>query len=125
MRVQQNGYHKVLVVDDDADWRETLRIILEDQGYEVTEASDGEEALSRLSEEAFAVALLDLRMPGMNGDEVAARIPAGKGPRVVFLTGASAGEKDVQGALASGAHYYLPKDAQPEALTLLLQSLDA
>ena len=43
----------------------------------------------------------------------------------VRASATSNGPTDVQDALKGGAHYYLPKDAQPEALTLLLQSLDA
>lgn len=65
----------VLVVDDDEAIRETLRLILEDSGYEVEEAADGLTALQRLRESARPmVVLLDLMMPRMNGDEVLARV---------------------------------------------------
>ncbi len=115
--------HRVLVVDDDADWREFLRLSLEDLGYEAVEASDGREALDSLSRERYGVMLLDLNMPGMSGLEVVKRMPRNTQPRIVFLTSAAA--QDVGNALSSGPHYYLPKGASRDQLSLLLQSLDA
>ncbi|MCI0571382.1 MAG: response regulator [Myxococcaceae bacterium] len=122
MRLQEKDpARKVLVVDDDADWRGFLRTSLEELGYETHEASDGPGALELLKRERFGVVLLDLLMPGMSGEDVVARLPAGA-PRVVFLTGAPV--QDVGPALASGAHYYLPKGANREQLELMLHSLE-
>ncbi|WP_224370746.1 response regulator [Hyalangium versicolor] len=114
---------KVLVVDDDADWREFLRLCLEDLGYEAIEAADGQEALNSLSRERYKIMLLDLNMPGMSGLEVVERMPRNTNPRIVFLTSAAA--QDVGNALRSGPHYYLPKGASRDQLSLLLQSLEA
>lgn len=112
---------KVLVVDDDADWRRYLSESLEELGYEATEVPDGEQALSQLEEDAtYGVVLLDLSMPGMGGEEVASHVPA-HGPKVVFLTARPAHE--MSSALMQGAHYYLPKGATREQLSLLLDSL--
>ncbi|RYZ38099.1 MAG: response regulator [Myxococcaceae bacterium] len=118
-----DGARKVLVVDDDADWREFLRVSLEDLGYETTEAADGQEALDSLKRgERFGVMLLDLNMPGMSGLEVVEKLPrVSTNPRIVFLTSAAA--QDVGSALMSGPHYYLPKGASRDQLSLLLQSL--
>jgi two-component system chemotaxis response regulator CheY len=118
-----DGARKVLVVDDDADWREFLKLCLEDLGYEAIEAADGQEALDSLQRERCGVVLLDLNMPGMSGLEVAERIPRSTNPRIVFLTSAAA--QDVGNALMSGPHYYLPKGASRDQLSLLLQSLEA
>ncbi len=61
---------QVLVVEDDADLREAIRQVLEEEGYRVRSAADGEEALRILeSEEVPCLILLDLMMPGMNGWE--------------------------------------------------------
>lgn len=61
----------VLVVDDDEGVRESLRWILEDEGYTVFEAPDGKPALDRLREHPQGmVVLLDLNMPGMDGFDV-------------------------------------------------------
>jgi CheY-like chemotaxis protein len=67
----------VLIVDDDTIIRETLRWLLEDGGYQVTEAPDGEQALAilRASDQPLVV-LLDLMMPHVNGQEVIETIAA-------------------------------------------------
>jgi CheY-like chemotaxis protein len=115
--------HRILVVDDDADWREFLSLSLRDMGYETVEAADGEEALEELSHDRdFAAILLDLNMPGLRGEEVAERLPEPH-PKVVFLTAAAA--QDVGDALRKGPHYYLPKGANQQQLSLLLESLGA
>ena len=57
----------VLVVEDEPHGRETLRDVLEDEGYRVRTASDGGEAMVALAAEDAAVVILDLLMPGMNG----------------------------------------------------------
>ncbi len=113
---------RILVVDDDPDWREVLRFTLEDMGYEPVEASSGPEALERMQQESFPVVLLDMRMPGMDGHEVISRMPRPL-PRIVLLTGSDASE--VNETLASGPLYYLPKEAGTEALSMILGSLHA
>jgi two-component system, chemotaxis family, chemotaxis protein CheY len=111
---------RVLIVDDDPDWREFLRVSLGALGYGIVEAADGEQALSTLRNQDFDVILLDLHMPGTSGEEVAAQMPEGSG-QVVFMTSASM--SDVSPALGQGAHYYLPKGASFDQLALLLRSL--
>ncbi len=60
---------KVLVVDDDADIREAFRDFLEEAGYAVICAADGDEALTAMRKEPIAVVLLDVMMPRMDGRE--------------------------------------------------------
>jgi CheY-like chemotaxis protein len=120
--VRSRFHKKILVVDDDADWRQFMRFCLDDLGYHTIEASNGKEALEALSKEPCSVMLLDMRMPEMSGEEVLRQLPEEDAPRVVCLTNAPAHE--VSGALRSGPHYYLPKGASREQLALLLQSLD-
>jgi CheY-like chemotaxis protein len=112
----------VLVVDDDASWRALVLLSLEELGYQAVEAADGEQALRVLARGDCSVMLLDLRMPGLSGEDVLARLPP-DGPRVVLLT--SAGMDEVQQALGRRPHYYLSKGAGRDALALLLQSLEA
>lgn len=113
---------RVLVVDDDATWREYLLAELKGLGYAGKEASTGAEALEHLAQEPFSVMLLDLHMPGMGGEEVVKRLPQGS-PPVVLMTSSPASEAGQ--VLRQGAHYYLPKGATPEQLLLILQSLEA
>ena len=64
----------ILVVDDEPDIRDNLRDILTDLGYDVDTAADGAEALDLVGKKHYDVALLDLRMPGMDGLELYRRI---------------------------------------------------
>ena len=66
----------ILIVDDDADFRLGLRAALEMKGYQVSEASNGEEALAQLTEKPPLLVLLDLQMPVMNGREMLQRMRA-------------------------------------------------
>ena len=111
------------MVDDDPDWRHFLRESLTDLGYQVSEASDGAEALRLLAQEPFFVVLLDLAMPGLGGEDVSVAMGDG-GPRVVFVTGAEMHDLSAP-AMQTGARYYLPKSAGPAQLELLLHSLAA
>ncbi len=61
---------RILVVDDSAEVRRLLRKILEMEGYSVSEAQDGREALQRLHDEAIDLVLLDAMMPQVNGWQV-------------------------------------------------------
>jgi CheY-like chemotaxis protein len=68
---------RVLVVEDDHDVRVAVRLILEDEGYQVESATDGRRALERLEcSERPDLILLDLMMPGMDGWEFATRLRA-------------------------------------------------
>ena len=58
----------ILIVDDEVNGRETLRDLLEDEGYEVMCAADGREALTQLANARPSLMILDLLMPGMSGN---------------------------------------------------------
>jgi signal transduction histidine kinase len=80
---------KILVVDDTADKRVALEAILRDLEVEIVQATSGAEALRRLLREDFAVVLLDVRMPGMDGFETAALIrrrPRTAQVPIIFIT---------------------------------------
>jgi CheY-like chemotaxis protein len=64
----------ILVVDDDADFREGLRQELERKGYQVDEAEDGSQALTKATAQPPLLVLLDLQMPVMNGRELLQRL---------------------------------------------------
>jgi len=66
--------HSVLVVDDDADIRESLRLVLEDEGFVVRTAADGAQAVAAMEAESPCFVILDLMMPVMDGWEVAGRM---------------------------------------------------
>ncbi len=116
---------RVLLVDDEADFVETLAERLELRGFEPSVALNGETALQKLDECQPQVMLLDLKMPGMSGLEVLRR-SLRKLPElaVVMLTGhGSDMERDE--ALASGAINYLQKPVDIGTLVTLLQETAA
>ncbi len=61
---------KILIVDDDQNIRETMLAILEDEGYKVDSASTGKEGLQKANEKTYNIALLDIRLPDMEGVEL-------------------------------------------------------
>ncbi|MGE5414214.1 MAG: sigma-54-dependent transcriptional regulator [Syntrophomonadaceae bacterium] len=79
---------RVLIVDDDQAIRDTLRMVLEYEGYEVSTVGDGRAALEALDEAPFAGVLLDIKMPGLDGLETLDRIVSRDGaPPVLMISG--------------------------------------
>src|ERR1700675_4568767 len=98
---------RILIVDDDESIRQIVRICLTDEGYEVSEAPNGEVALSALREFTPSLILLDLRMPVMDGWEFARRyekMPGPHAPIVAFVAALNAeaeyADLDAAGILA-------------------------
>jgi CheY-like chemotaxis protein len=113
---------RILIADDKATSRELLRTVLERQGYAITEAADGEEALKKALAEPPDLILLDLQMPRRSGYEVLVELR--KDPRhaevpIIAIT-ASAMQGDREKALAAGFTGYL---AKPVALVHLREEV--
>ena len=106
---------KVLMVDDEAQFRETTRKLLEKKGFEMIMAGNGREALDRLSEKPDVV-VLDVRMPDMDGNETLAEIQK-QSPDlpVIMLTGHGA-DDNAKAALSQGAVDYLSKPCDIDLL---------
>ncbi|MBI5383909.1 MAG: response regulator [Verrucomicrobia bacterium] len=110
---------KILLVDDQEPNLRLLQAVLADLGQPLVCARSGEEALRRLLEEEFALVLLDVAMPGLDGIEVARRLreqAAAHLTPVIFITG-HAGDTDfvVRGYEAGGVDYLI-KPVRPEVL---------
>jgi two-component system alkaline phosphatase synthesis response regulator PhoP len=67
---------KILLVDDDADFTEAVKLLLESRSYEVTAANDGKEGLKKVQTEEPDLIILDVMMPEMDGYQVCARLKA-------------------------------------------------
>jgi signal transduction histidine kinase len=96
----------VLVVDDVEENRLAIEVVLESTNHHVVPAASGEEALVRLLEQDFAVVLLDVQMPGMDGYETAKLIRSRERTRhtpIIFMTAHSASEAAVHRAYELGA----------------------
>ncbi|MFT3916737.1 MAG: response regulator [Anaeromyxobacteraceae bacterium] len=107
---------RILLVEDDDDNRELMAEVLETSGWEVVSAATGQEGLKVLSEQAVAVVLTDVGMPGMGGLEVAraAKAIAPSVP-VVVVTG-WADRDDIARARGHEVDAVLVKPVDPEAL---------
>jgi DNA-binding response OmpR family regulator len=103
---------RILVVDDEVDLAEAIGRGLRREGYAVDVAFDGEEALEKLSVNAYDVVCLDVTMPGLDGLEVCRRLRGqplpGEQPRVLMLTARDAIDERIAG-LDAGADDYLVK----------------
>ena len=107
---------KVLVVDDDPVVGKSFERVLAPKGYAVIHAADGAEALKRLEAEKYDMVYTDLKMPGMDGIEVAKRIKASR-PwlPVVIVTGYGSEENEGQ-AWRAGVAEFLRKPLSPEMI---------
>ncbi|WP_437730148.1 hybrid sensor histidine kinase/response regulator [Sorangium sp. So ce1335] len=121
---QQGSRSRVLVVDDNAQNRALAQATLEDDGYDVVLAVTGEEAIEQFERHRPDCVLLDVRMPGMDGFAVCARIrglPGGEGTPIVFLTAL----RDVDtfdSALRAGGDDFLTKPVRPSELLVRVQA---
>lgn len=107
---------RVLVVDDDAGVRYTLREILESSDFVVDEAGDGEEALRAFATARADLVITDLRMPGLDGMGLLARLQAETPPpRVVVIT-AHGSERQAVAAMKAGAFDYFRKPFEMDEL---------
>ncbi len=109
---------KILVVDDEPDIRDVLKITLEAEKYEVIEAENGEEAIKIVSQKVPDLVLLDYKMPKMDGREVCRRIKKDILLRhlpIIMVTGKGEITDKVDG-IDAGADDYIVKPFEPEEL---------
>jgi DNA-binding NtrC family response regulator len=109
---------EILVVDDDQATRLSLSYALTDSGHRVTEAGDGEEALAIIAERAFDVAILDVRLPKVDGLTIFRRLRQRAPTTNVILMTAFATVPDAVASLRDGAYDYVTKPFDPEEFTL-------
>ncbi len=117
---------RILVVDDDPNVQRLLTYTLKQEGYEVSVATDGAEALKRWSTEHPDLMLLDVMLPRLDGYQVAAKIRADEGSSahlpIIMLTAEADVEQKVRG-LRAGADDYQIKPFHPAELLARIKSL--
>jgi DNA-binding response OmpR family regulator len=109
---------KVLIADDDNNIRELVRASLEDEGFELAEAGDGNEALAKAREWRPDLIVLDVMMPGKVGYQVCEELkkdPATKDIFVLFLTARGRPMSETTGKMMGG-DAYLVKPFDPKEL---------
>lgn len=109
---------KLLIADDEVGIRSLVRMTLEDEAFEILEASNGEEAVELSRKHLPQLILLDVMMPGLTGFEVCRTLksdPETKGMTVIMLT-ARAQDVDLEEGRSAGADDYFTKPFSPVAL---------
>ena len=112
-----SALRKVLVVDDDAVVGKSFnRVLSEKKGYVVTTVENAHEALKQIREQSFDVVFTDIKMPGMDGVELAEKVKASQPwTPVVIITGYGTTENEVR-AKAAGVTEFMRKPLSPEMI---------
>ena len=116
-----NARTRILIVDDENVVRDSLGKWFEEEGYSVDTATTARDALLKLPTQRWDVALVDIKMPGMDGLELQRKIrEVDPGILVIIMTGYAAVETAVQ-ALKDGAYDYITKPFDPDDLAHLVR----
>lgn len=106
---------RILLAEDEEVLRMLIVDTLEDEGYEIDEACDGEEALEKITQREYDLVLLDYMMPGMTGLDVTEKVrlmPEKAGLRILMLT-AKSQKSDQDLARQIGVNYFMAKPFSP------------
>ena len=114
----------VLIIDDEPGLRQTVSMILAEEGYDVTVASDGEEGLRKAVEIEPDLILCDVRMPRLPGLEFVERYRAEGGEALVIVMTAYGSTQLAVDAMKLGAYDYLPKPFSADQLVLTLKKAE-
>lgn len=115
---------RILVVDDEEILRMLISDTLEDLGYEIEEAENGEEALNKIMQKSYDLVILDYMMPNLTGIEVIERIPSEiKATMPILMLTAKAQEADRQAVLDKGADYFMSKPFSPVSLVKVVEEI--
>ncbi len=111
----------ILIVEDDANIRETLNMMLQQKGYNTDTAEDGREAIQKSKAKFFNLALLDIKLPDMEGTKLLTAMHKNLPKMVkIMITGYPSLENAVE-ALNKGADAYVVKPVKPERLLALIE----
>jgi DNA-binding response OmpR family regulator len=110
------AHARILVVEDEPRLRALLRLYLEREGYEVTDADDGRAALAAYEEAGADLVILDMMLPGMQGETVLEALRE-QGEVPILITSAKRTDSDRIAGLRMGADDYLAKPFNPHEVT--------
>ncbi|MEW9503083.1 response regulator transcription factor [Jeotgalibacillus marinus] len=113
---------KILIVDDDENIRELVRLFLEKEGFQTTQVSDGNEASELLEKETFHCAVIDIMMPNMDGWALCEEIKQYYEMPVLMLTARSEVDDRIKG-FKLGTDDYLTKPFHPMELVMRVKSI--
>jgi two-component system response regulator CpxR len=113
---------RILVIDDDVELCQLLTNYLAHEGFKTTAVHNGSEGLTQALSGEFALIILDLMLPGMDGTEVLSRIRLRSGLPVIMLSARGEDTDRIQG-LEGGADDYVPKPFNPRELSARIHSV--
>ena len=116
-----NPSPRILIVDDEEHIRKIMSIMLGKHGYECRTAASGQEALKLMAAESFGAVITDMKMPGIDGLELLARIKADDPEQVVLMLTAHGSIDTAKRALKAGAYEFLEKPFKEEEILLVLE----
>lgn len=118
------GLFKILIVDDDADYRETYKMLLSQKGYLIDTAACVEEAYELMSKEFYPLIISDIMMPGINGVDflIDVKEKYNKNIELIMVTGYGSIETAVQ-SIKTGAFGYFIKSHNPEELIIEIEKV--
>jgi DNA-binding response OmpR family regulator len=122
MRHHQGVGTRILTVEDDERIRTAVKLALEDEGWQVLEADNGEDALALFRREPADVVLIDIMLPGIDGFEVCRSLRRQSDVPIVMVT-ARDDTHDVVAGLEAGADDYLTKPFAPKELSARIRAL--
>jgi DNA-binding response OmpR family regulator len=112
---------KILIVEDDENIRKTMQNILEQQGYKTDTAKTGQEAEQKAKNQVYNLALLDIKLPDMEGTQLLAKLHESTPKMVkIMVTGYPSLENAME-ALNQGADAYVTKPVKPAKLLALIK----
>jgi two-component system, NtrC family, response regulator AtoC len=115
---------KLLVIDDEQGLRQSLHLILTDEGHEVVAAADGAQGLEIALGAPFDAVLCDVRMPAMDGREFLRRYRAAGGTALVIMMSAYGTEDAALAAMQQGAYDYVAKPFRADEIVLVLRKAE-
>src|SRR6056297_28839 len=117
-----NNQAKILVVDDEINLREMLAILLQREGFQVTQVGNGEAALKLASENGFDLIVSDIRMPGLSGIELLRQLREQENEvAMIMITAFSSTEEAVE-AMKLGAYDYITKPFKNDEIRLVVRN---
>jgi two-component system response regulator AtoC len=115
---------RLLIVDDDAGFRQSLALLLGESGYTVEAEGDPERALARANAEDFDLILCDVKMPSMDGLSFLRRFRSAGGTALIIMMSAFGNEDAAIAAMREGAYDYLQKPFKPDEVILTVRKAE-
>jgi len=117
----ENSKGRILIIEDEKSMREVLGILLEEEGYEITAATDGLEGIEHLNKDIFDLVITDIKMPKADGFEVLKKVKELSPSTIVIMITAFGTTESTIEAMKLGAYDYIYKPFKIDEIRLVIQ----